>query len=377
MTTSRLPFLDRDPHSKPQMETKVKKVFVTELDDNRDRKKEEYHIPAATETSKLLEGGVKMLKKTLIARKQAELHDVDVQLALKRQYFKSCMEALAHKRLELETKQQQAKETEMKFEKFVAENEAKRQRAMKECKAMREQNALKKREIEDLTEQMTKLETRRKVLEQKTEKYRIYEDYLLKTLDRLPSIHRHISNEPLVMPVIRRHEMLSITHQELLQRHKDMQLEVEQGQQQLENMKQQHSIKQLMSNRKLYELLSELEGLEEKNKQAEVNLLMRRRVTRKEAVETGRTLMAVKNLAHHCYLPEYGDLESMSVPTMMDMVKEFILDSADTERRVRKLESCSTASLTDKRWRESLKSIGSKVQIKSSSRVSKMSDTFN
>lgn len=48
----------------------------------------------------------------------------------------------------------------MKFEKFVAENEVKRQRAMKECKAMREQNALKKREIEDLTEQMTKLETR-------------------------------------------------------------------------------------------------------------------------------------------------------------------------------------------------------------------------
>lgn len=37
--------------------------------------------------------------------------------------------------------------------------------------------------------------------------------------------------------------------------------------------------------------------------------------------EVGRLLMAINNLAEQCYIPEYGPLESMSVLTMMDMVK--------------------------------------------------------
>ena len=49
------------------------------------------------------------LQKTLVVRKQAELNEVDAQLALKRQDFKSCMEALAHRRSELEEKQQQVR----------------------------------------------------------------------------------------------------------------------------------------------------------------------------------------------------------------------------------------------------------------------------
>lgn len=42
----------------------------------------------------------------------------------------------------------------MKFEKFVAENEVKRLQAMKKYDTAREQNKLKQKEIEDLTEQL-------------------------------------------------------------------------------------------------------------------------------------------------------------------------------------------------------------------------------
>lgn len=48
------------------------------------------------------------------------------------------------------------------------------------------------------------------------------------------------------MPIIRRHETLSITHQELLQRLGRLEEEVEQRQQQLRTMKQEHSIKKLV-----------------------------------------------------------------------------------------------------------------------------------
>lgn len=45
----------------------------------------------------------------------------------------------------------------MKFEKFAAENEVKRCQALKKYEAAREQNILKQKEIEDLTEQLKQL----------------------------------------------------------------------------------------------------------------------------------------------------------------------------------------------------------------------------
>lgn len=53
-------------------------------------------------------------------------------------------------------------------------------------------------------------------------------------------------SESLIMPIIRRHETLSITHQELLQRLWRLEEEVEKGQRQLQTMKQDHSIKKLV-----------------------------------------------------------------------------------------------------------------------------------
>lgn len=116
-------------------------------------------------------------------------------------------------------------------------------------------------------------------------------------------------SESLVMPIIRRHETLSITHQELLQRLGHLEEEVEQGQRLLRTMKQEHSIKKLvrhshntlqlvfnrqrrptrvflyvlqMANKELSELQSELETLKEKNKQAEVNLIMEQGLSREK-----------------------------------------------------------------------------------------------
>ncbi|XP_070698969.1 uncharacterized protein CCDC197 [Pempheris klunzingeri] len=382
MATSPLPALDNsDPRLLLAVENRVKNIFVTQSEDTRIKKAENVnYIPVVTETSsKVLEAGVNTLQKTLVLKKQAELDEVDKQLALKRQEFKSCAEALAQRRSELEIKQQQTKERAMKFEKFVAENEAKRHRALRKYEAAREQNISKKKEKEDLTQQLKHLRARHQVLKERMAKYKIYEDYLMKTLDYLPSTYHDNGSESLVMPIIRRHETLSITHQELLQRLGRLEEEVEQGQRQLRTMKHGHSIKKLMANKELSELQSELETLKEKNKQAEVNLLLEQGLSREKVEEVGSLLMAINNLAEQCYLPAYGPLENMDTLTMMDMVKEYILDKADTERRARRLMESGSAltsrtALTDKRDRGSMKNIGSKTQIKSSSKASRKSE---
>ncbi|XP_032356834.1 uncharacterized protein CCDC197 [Etheostoma spectabile] len=374
MTPSSLPVLDySDPRLKLTVQNRIRNIFVTQSEDSRHRQEDNVnHIPVVTEiSSRVLEAGVNTLQKTLVLKKQAELDEVDQQLTLKRKEFKNCVEALAQRRSELEIKQQQTKERAMKFEKFVAENEVKRRRALKKYEAARELNIAKQREIEDLTEQLKQLRARQQVLKERMAKYKMYEDYLMKTLDYLPSTYLDNGSESLVMPIIRRHETLSISHRELLQRLGRLEEEVEQGQRQLQIMKQEHSIKKLMANKELSELQSELETLKEKNKQAEVNLLMEQGLSREKVEEVGCLLMAINNLAEQCYLAAYGPLESMNILTRMDMVKEYIQDKADTERRARRLMESGSAmtsrtALMDKRER-AMKSVGSKTQIKSSS----------
>nr|XP_020500917.1 uncharacterized protein CCDC197 isoform X1 [Labrus bergylta] len=382
MTTTSLPLLgDSDPRLRLTVENKTRNIFVTQLDDTRDMKEENVnYLPVVTETSsRILEAGVNTLQKTLVLKKQAELDEVDKQLTLKRQEFKRSVEALAKRRSELEVKQQQTKDRVMKFEKFMVENEEKRRGAMKKFEAAREQNIVKQKDIEDLTEQLTQLRARHHILKGRIAKYKIYEDYLMKTIDHFPRTYLDNGSESLVMPIIRRHETLSITHQRLLQRLGRLEEEVEQSQRQLQTMKKEQSIKKLKANKELSELQSELETLKEKNKQAEANLLMEQGLSRQKVEGVGCILMAVNNLAEQCYLPAYGALENMNVLTKMDMVKEYILDLADTEKRARRLMESGSAmtsrtALTDKRERVSMKSIGIKTLIKSSSKVSRKSE---
>ncbi|XP_013131745.1 uncharacterized protein CCDC197 [Oreochromis niloticus] len=381
MTTHSLPFLENSPSQKLQVGNGVNNIFVTQSQDTR-REEDANHIPVLkVPSSRVLEAGVTTLQKTLVLEKQAELDEVEKRLALKRLDFKACMEALARRRSELEIKLQETKEKVVKFEKFIAENEAKRRRALKSCEASRAQNIFKKQQIKDLTEQLKGFRDRSHVLKERVAKYKIYEDYLIKTRDYLPSNYLDDGSESLVMPIIRRHETLSITHQELLQRLQRMEVEVEEGQRQLQNMKKEHSVKKLMANKELSELQSELETLKEKNKQAEFNLQMEQDLSREKVTEVGRLLMAISNLAEQCYLPEYGPLEKMNALTMMNMVKEYILDKADTERRARRMMELgslmtSTTAVANKRERGSMRSFGSKTQIKSSSKVSRRSETF-
>ena len=73
-------------------------------------------------SSRVLETGVNTLQKTLVLKKQAELEEVDKQLVLKRQEFKSRVEALAQRRSQLEAKQQQVDKFKERISSLKNEN---------------------------------------------------------------------------------------------------------------------------------------------------------------------------------------------------------------------------------------------------------------
>ncbi|XP_023658147.2 uncharacterized protein CCDC197 [Paramormyrops kingsleyae] len=325
-----------DPRLQLKVENRMRNIFVTQIEETRGEENENInHIPIITESpGRLLETGVNTLQRTLVLRKQVEADKVDAQLTLKRQEFWQRMQALGRRRAELELQQQENRDRAAKFEKFVQDNKAKRQRALRKYQVEKKQNELKEKEWEELTQQLLVLEARQQHLKEMVAKHKIHEDYLLKVLDQLPENSLEYSTDSPITPIIRRHETLSLTRSDLLEHLGVMTERLEHSQHGLEALRRDHNISRLMTNRKLSELQAEWDKAKERTKQLEMNLQMRQDQSREWVEEVGSLLIAIRNLGEQCHLQHYGPLENLDLLTTMDMIKEFMVQKSDVEKRV-------------------------------------------
>lgn len=149
----------------------------------------------------------------------------------------------------------------------------------------------------------------------------------------------------LVTPIIRRYETLTVSREDLLQQLSSLTDEMKSSQNHMESLRQQHSTFKLMTNQELSERQTQLDQLKEKNKQLEMMLHMHLGQSRDQVEEVGNILIAVKNLSEQCYLSHYGALDLMDTSSMMDMIKEFIVEKADMERRATRLVASSGATV--------------------------------
>ncbi|XP_051724177.1 coiled-coil domain-containing protein 42 homolog isoform X1 [Ctenopharyngodon idella] len=355
MDSASLPALKTDADLKLKVENRKKNVFVTQLEEHsalsvnvvfdREQKDEHIkHIPVITQgSSGLLETGVNTLQSTLVLKKRVEVDELNAQLMDKRQQVHDCMKILRERRAQLQQRQTETKHRAAKFEKFVEENEVKRRRALKKFQMEKQQNELKEKEKTELSTQLQDLQARRLYLKERVNKYKIFEEFLMKTLDLLPDNYLGYRTD-LVMPIIRRYETLSISRQDLLQQLNSLTDEMKTSQNQLEALKHQHNTYKLMTNQELSERQTQLDQMNEKNKQLEMTLQMHMAQSRDQVEEAGNILIAVRNLGEQCYLSHYGPLDSMETVTMMDMIKEFIVEKADLERRATRLTDSSAAT---------------------------------
>ncbi|XP_031428560.1 coiled-coil domain-containing protein 42 homolog [Clupea harengus] len=347
MGTLTLPSINKDdPRFILQVENKMKNIFVTQLQGTREVEDANTNlIPVITEPrSRILETGVNTMQRTLVLKKQVELDELDSKFAHKRQEFKVRMEALEHRRADLEQKQKQTKDKASKFEKFVEENELKHRRALKKFQVEQRLNDLKHKELTGLVEELETLQTRQEELRGLVSKHKMFEDYLMKILDVLPESYYGNGADSLVMSILRRHETLSITRQDLVGQLGSLAEELELGQRNLDVLKQEHNTNKLMINKELSELQTKWDRVTERAKLLEMTTQIHQGQSRDQVEEVGSLLMAVRNLGEQCYLSHYGPLEEMDVLDMIDMIKEHLLDIADMEERATLLgESDSVA----------------------------------
>jgi chromosome segregation ATPase len=168
---------------------------------------------------------------------------VQDQLEKKRAEFSTRMDECKYKQEELRTKQKQIRDRVLKFEKFLKENDAKRQRANIKAQTERKSRELKEAELANLHVQLHEIKFKaerigtiisifKKLI---LEKHQIYEHYLQLVVDSIPPDYLDI-NEPHINDVLMRHKTLLETNEDLIKTVQNFQDSIENEQNKLTNI---------------------------------------------------------------------------------------------------------------------------------------------
>ena len=163
---------------------------------------------------------------TRLLEKRREMAEVEQALAAQKEEFQMKMESLQQRREELERKEYQLKESLLKFDKFLKENDLKRARAVKKANDERDMKRTKDKEIERLKEETQMYWQERERLQKKLGKHVIFHKYLDCVLESAEEFHE-------VREVIARYDTLTATHQDLMEGEQKNQERVEKEKQEL------------------------------------------------------------------------------------------------------------------------------------------------
>lgn len=108
-----------------------------------------------------------MSQSTLLLKKRKEMRQVDDALDFMKEEYGQRMEACEERQREFERKQQEMRDQVARFEKFIRENDSKRQRAEAKEKAERRASQMNEQKKKQLVQQLQKDQENRASLEKR------------------------------------------------------------------------------------------------------------------------------------------------------------------------------------------------------------------
>ncbi|XP_075186736.1 uncharacterized protein CCDC197, partial [Anomaloglossus baeobatrachus] len=344
----------RPPRDPPKyelsLEVRKRNVFVTQLEEGRDYEDEDItQIPIIKEAAgKILDTSENTLQNTLVLKKEVEYDRVSQELVQKREEYGERLRALEEQKEEFTLRQKEYSEKAVKFERFLKDSEAKRRRAIAKYQTESRQNEQRQHEIAELEAQLERKRKRQKTLHERMKTHKIYEDFLIKMVERVPDNYLEYGIDSPVKAIIRRHETLSLTNENLVNNLTILADEQESSQLRLEAIKRQHDTTKLTMTSELSQLQLQYDRLQERNKQLEMTFNLEKGQFRNQSVEIGSLLLAVMNLAEHCHMKHYGPLAEVELGHKLDMIKEYILEKIEIEKLVKSpYEDLQLLSLTE------------------------------
>ncbi|KAJ3061895.1 hypothetical protein HDU98_002218 [Podochytrium sp. JEL0797] len=235
------------------------------------------------------------LQSTLLLQKKKEMNQVQSNLENKRAEFSKRMEECREKQEELRIKQKQIRERVTKFEKFLKENDAKRQRANMKAMSERKLREQKEQENQQLQHLQLDLQSETANILRLIKKYQIYENYLQSVVDTLPSDYLDM-NEPHVNDIIMRHKTLVETNLDLIHMVTQSQDEIEERGGSLAALIKNKNDLILVYNSKLGTQQKYLDKLKQESAYKEQRIEERDKTGKERSRTIGETKLAINNL---------------------------------------------------------------------------------
>ncbi|XP_065682767.1 coiled-coil domain-containing protein 42 homolog isoform X1 [Hydra vulgaris] len=226
---------------------------------------------------------------TRLLEKRREILEMEQALSTQKEEFQLQMESVKQRREQLDRKKHELKESLLKFDKFLKENDSKRARAIKKMTDEREAKRGKEREIEKLEEEMRQLIKTRDKIQKKAEKYSVCQRYLDKIIE--------ISDEfQELREITARYDTLINTHNELLARENKHQDDIENEKSKLSKFVEKKNNEMLSYNNQLAQLQTELEKEQSNALKWESEWTHIQNTAAKKTLLLGKIKMATHNL---------------------------------------------------------------------------------
>ncbi|XP_067684611.1 coiled-coil domain-containing protein 42 homolog isoform X2 [Haliotis asinina] len=273
---------------------------------------------------------------TRLLEKRREMAEVEQALAAQKEEFQMKMESLQQRREELEKKEYQLKESLLKFDKFLKENDSKRARAVKKANDERDMKKQKDKEIERLKEDTSVVATDKNKLQRKLERYTIYHKFMEKVLEAGEEFHE-------MRDIIARHDTLTATHEDLLEREQKNQEVIEKQRQTLLKYMEEKDNEILGYNNQLSGLQTRLDKAQSAAVKWESKWTHIKNTAATKTLLLGRIKMATHNLYQLVKRHQKQSAQVEDTAEQLSQIQMFLEDLTDIVLELRKGDTTHTS----------------------------------
>jgi len=277
---------------------------------------------------------------TKLLEKRREMKEVEQALSAQKEEFQMKMESLQQRQEELERKECTLKESLLKFDKFLKENDSKRHRALKKALEEKASKQQKHQEHESLLEEINILEEERNKIQEKLDmhkKFHTYMDAVLENSDEFSEV-REITS---------RYETLSSTYQDLLERDQSNQDLIENKRQFLAKFTEDRQNEIMSYNNDLSTMQGDLDKAKSRTVHLESNWNQIQTTAASKTLELGRIRMATLNLFSLVNTQlKIGGVTETDSDSQLEKISQFIQDLSQITAEIRKQEGLSQTNQT-------------------------------
>ena len=238
---------------------------------------------------------------TRLLEKRRQMFEVQEALDAQKEEFARREEAFRRREEGLRQKDLELQESLIKFNKFLQENESKRNRADKRASEEQKLRRQKEEEIVKLRRGLGKMRTEYTVLEEKLAKNKKYQVFL----ERMQS--QYAEEYPEIMDLLKRHQTLTGANNDLISRNRVHEQVNEKERVKFGTFTKTSKTNILNFNNKIASMQKQLEVSTAGASEAAEALDASIRKASAETLEGGQVLMAVKNLLQRCTSKQHGE----------------------------------------------------------------------